>query len=64
MLQLTVNAAGMNTETTGERDIFKVTGGLYLKFYQDRWGKVPFLPGTIVMMCTVIIFLIATPADY
>lgn len=64
MLQSTVNVAGMNTETVGERERFKVTGGLCFKLYQDLWGEVPFLPGTIVLTCTVIIFLIATRADY
>lgn len=44
MLQFTVNAAGMNTETTVERDIFKLTGVLCLKLYQDiqgGWEEVP-----------------------
>lgn len=47
MLQLTVNAAGMNTETTGERDIFKVTGGLYLNFIRTDGGRSPFYQGPL-----------------
>lgn len=42
MLQFTVNVAGMNTDTTGKRYIFKVTGALCLKLHQDILGKVPF----------------------
>lgn len=59
MLQFTVNAAGMNTKTTEERDIFIVTDALCLKLYQDILGKVPFLPEFIVLTCTLV-----APAGY